>query len=403
MEAQDRRVPTLFIIPLILFLVGSLLFIALLHGQKDLTILAFLILSVASGAKVWSRMSLLKVKCYSMVDKLKVFPGEKLTLEVNAENAKFLPIWLRMRVPVDGPLHPSSGEETFEKDSGLLWYQKVRFQWDLIAHRRGVYRIGPPHLKVGDLLGFFPREKDAHDVIHVIVYPRLVPVKPFSLPRRDFFGIPGARSPVQDPIYILGTRDYQPWQPARYINWKASARHSRLQEKVFESTEQEKALFVVEVDQFANNKAEEEFEHTLEIVASLATRFERRGCAVGLATNGLVFGGGPGIVPVARNPHQLSVILEVLARLKMEPGGKLLDKLQRGMGPARGLSCVHFSYEEDVATVAAESYFKRRKTPVVFFVCRPRAASGEDGYRAGRKMHTLDEIHPLKGLGGNEG
>jgi hypothetical protein len=66
-----------------------------------------------------------------------------------------------------------------------------------------------------------------------------------------------------------------------------------LQEKIFDPTEQEKVLLVVDVDQFARNKADEEFEHTLEIVASLAMRLDKKGYAIGLVTNGVTVGGGP--------------------------------------------------------------------------------------------------------------
>ena len=272
MEAQEHRLPTLFIVPLIQFFVGLLLFIALLHGQRDLTVLAFLVLGMVIGARVWSRLSLSGIKSYSTVDRQKVFPGQTLTLKMSAENAKLLPVWLQIKVPVDGSLHPFSRETTFAKESGLLWYQRVQFQWELTAQRRGVHEIGPAQVKVADPFGFFPREKEAQGSLHIIVYPRLVPLKPISLPRRDLFGVPGAKSPVQDPIYILGTRDYQHWQPARYIHWKASARHNRLQEKIFEPSEQEKVLLVVEVDQFAQNSAGASFERTLEVGASLAVR-----------------------------------------------------------------------------------------------------------------------------------
>jgi len=197
---------------------------------------------------------------------------------------------------------------------------------------------------------------------------------------------------VQDPIYILGTRDYQHGQPAKYIHWKASARHHRLQEKVFEPTEQEKVLLVVDVNQFASLKAKEEFEHTLEIVASLAVRMDKRRYALGLVTNGAVVGGGPAIVPIARNRQQLPAILEVLARLQMESNGDLIDTLRRGLEVHWGVSCVHFSYEEDGTVLAAEQYFKHRKTPVLFFVCRPRIPSGKEGSKVWHKIHCVDDI-----------
>ena len=89
------------------------------------------------------------------------------------------------------------------------------------------------------------------------------------------------------------------------FHWKASARHNRLQEKVFESTHQEKILLVVDVGSFARHQAEEDFERALEVVASLAVRLDQQGHALGLIANGCLVGGGPAIVPVARNDQQL--------------------------------------------------------------------------------------------------
>jgi uncharacterized protein (DUF58 family) len=395
-QAQEDRLPSIFIIPLMQFFVGALLFIALLHGQRDLTVFALLLFAVMYGARLWSRLSLSGIQSHAIVDKEKVFPGETLFLTILAQNAKFLPVWLQMRVPVDGPLNPSSKEITFTKESGLLWYQRAQFQWELAAQRRGVHRVGPPRLKAADLFGFFTREREEKESLHVIVYPRLVPLKPMSLPRRDFFGVPGARSPVKDPIYILGTRDYQHWRPARHIHWKASARHNRLQEKVFEPSEQEKVLLVVEVDQFAGNNAGESFERTLEVVASFAVQLDQKGYAVGFATNGVVEG-GPTILPIGRNPQQVASILEVLARLKMKAKADLTNTLNRGLQLAWGASCVHFSYERGVTAPSVEGYFSHRNIPVVFVVCRPRPSLEEDEPRLRGKVYRLDEIRLEEG------
>jgi uncharacterized protein (DUF58 family) len=392
MEERDRGVPTIFVVPLVLCFVGLLLFIALLHGQRDLIVLCLLVLGLVFGAKLWTRMSLSGITSDLAVNKKKVFPGEKLTLRINAENRKFLPVWLQVQIPVAGSIYPSTGETTLTREDSLLWYQRTQAEWELTAQRRGVHQIGPPHILVGDLFAFFSREKKAEEFHQIIVFPRIVPLKSFPLPRRDFFGVPGAKSPVQDPIYILGTRDYQHGQPAKYIHWKASARHHRLQEKVREPTEQEKVLLVVDVNQFASHQVEEEFENTLEVVASLALRMDKRGYALGLVTNGAVFGGGPAIVPIARNRQQLPAILEVLARLQMKSREDLLDILRRGLEIHWGMSCVHFSYEEDGTHVAAEQYFKHRKTPVLFFVCRPRPSVGRDSPKIWRATRCIEEI-----------
>ena len=391
MEIQENRVPTIFIVPLMQFFVGVLLFIALLQSQRDLAVLALLVLGVTGGARLWSRMSLSGIEYSSLVDKEKVFPGEALTLHIRVENRKFLPVWLQMNVSIDDSLKPLSNDTRFTNESGLLGYQRARFQWKLVAQRRGIYRVGPPHIKVADPFGFFPRQRVEQTDLRVIVYPRLVPLKPFSLPRRDFFGVPGAKSPVQDPVYILGTRDYQQWRPARYIHWKASARHHRLQEKVFEPSAQLKILFVVDVDQFEKNNAADDFEHILETVASLAVQFDRRGYAVGLATNAVV-DGGPAILPIARNQRQVPCILEVLARTKMKGRGDLLDTLHGRIHLPWGISCIYFGYEKDATARAVERYFSHRKIPMGFVICQHQPLAENVENKVGAKIYALDGI-----------
>jgi uncharacterized protein (DUF58 family) len=392
MDAPDRPVPSLFMIPLTLFLVGCLLFIALLYGHRDLTILTLLVLGLGTSAKLWARLSLSGMRCRSVVDRQKVFPGEKLTLKMEVENAKFLPVWFRVKVPVGNGLLLPSDVTPLIKEGSLVWYQRTRFEWGLTAQRRGVHQIGPSHIETGDLFAFFSKDKKSETFNSVIVYPRLIPLKSLSLPRRDFFGVPGAQSPVQDPIYILGTRDYQQGQPAKSIHWKASARHNRLQGKVFEPSEQEKVLLVVEVDQFARAKAEDEFEHTLEATASLAVRLTEQGYAVGLTTNGAIVGEGPAMIPVARNRGQLPAILEILARLRMESRGGLLETIQHGLDLPWGVSTVLFLFEEDKSTFVIRKYFEHRRIPVTFLVCRPRLSSRDWESNHRSMVRDLEEI-----------
>jgi uncharacterized protein (DUF58 family) len=392
METMEDRLPSVFIIPLMQFIVGVCLFIALLLGQRNLTLLAFLVLGITIGTNLWSRRSLSRINCASTVDKHRLFPGESLSLKVTAKNAGLLPVWLQMNMHVEGALDPIPGQIGLTGDSWLMWYQQAYFKWSLVARRRGVYRAGSARMMIGDLLGFFPREKWAVGDIDVIVYPKLVTLKPFSLPGRDFFGVPGGKSSVQDPIYILGTRDYQHGRPARHINWKASAHHNRLQEKIFEPSEQKKILLTVEVSQFERANASESFERTLEVVGSLAVQFYQRGYALGLMTNGVVEGGPP-FLSMGRSPQKLPSILEILARMKMRTNGDLVDTMCRIPELPWGVSCVHFSYEQDEKTTAAAQYFSYRKIPMIFVVCSSRSQWEGDGHGPGSRTYCLDEIH----------
>jgi uncharacterized protein (DUF58 family) len=377
MSAADRSQSSLFLVPPVLAIVGLFLFMALLNGQWDLTVLSLILFGVAAGAKLWTRWSLAGIECSVGIDKRRVFPGEKLFLKATAENRKILPVWLQVRAPVGGLVHGASAETAVTAESGLLWYQKASFRWELTALRRGIHPIGPLGITSGDLFGFFPREKEMAETIEVVVYPRLVPLRSLSAPRRDFFGIPGAENPVEDPVYILGTRDYQHGRPAKYIHWKATARHHKLQEKIFEPSAQEKMLLVVDVGSFARHGAEEAFERMLETAASAAVRLAERGCAVGLVTNGRMTGEGSSIVSVTRNPRQLTILLEALARVRMEPARGLIDTFRLHLRVPWGASCLYFALEQDETARMAREYFRQRRIPFLFFTGHPFSDSAE--------------------------
>ncbi len=392
MQPQETGVPSLFVIPLMQFFVGVLLIIALLNGQRELIILTLLILGIMVGARLWTQRSLVGLRHHLKIDKLKAFPGEKLSLKVSIENAKLLPIWLQMNIPAKGLIPPSSGETALTKQGSLLWYQRMRFDWDFTTDRRGVYQVGPLYLQAGDLFAFSSRQKKAEESHPIIVYPRLVSIRSFPLPRLDFFGVPRAKNPIQDPIYILGTRDYQHGQPARYIHWKASARHHRLQEKVFESTHQEKILLVVDVGSFARHQAEDDFERTLEVVASWAVRLDQQGHALGLIANGCLVGGGSAVVPVAKNDQQVPAILELLARLEIKPDGEIMEVLGRRLTFSWGASCIYFSHQDDETVHSMKTVLRQRRIPAMFFVCHRSVLSERDRFDLRHDIYHLDEI-----------
>jgi uncharacterized protein (DUF58 family) len=389
-EQQESREPTIFNSLLMLLFVGIFLFLALLYRQNDLSLLAILILMVVGGAKAWTRMSATRIRWDSTIDGERVFPGESVTLATTVENGKWLPVWLKIQWSFDGALEPvGDKDEITRREAAVLWHQTVKFHQALVALRRGVYQVGPPRIRTSDFLGFFEKEISARDVTHILVYPRLVSLRPVAVRRRDLFGVPGAKSPVKDPIYILGTRDYHPSRPSRHIHWKASARHLRLQEKIFEPSEQAKVLLTLDVGSFTKSNQEECFEHTLEVVASLAVKLDGMGYAVGLAANGALKGGNSSVIPLTRGPRQIAAILETLARMQMRSNETMPKVIKRFPGPPRGISCVHFCYEDDTSSTVMEKLFQKRRIPVSFVVGRrnPDTPASE-----GTNRYAIDDI-----------
>ena len=389
-EHQESREPTIFNSLFMLIFVGLFLFIALLYRQTELSLLAILILAVVGGAKAWTGMSATRIRWYSAIDNQRVFPGESITLATTVENSKWLPVWLKIKWSFDGALEPvGDRDEISRQEAAVLWHQSVNFHQTFVTMRRGVYQVGPPRIRTSDFLGFFEKEISARDVTHVLVYPRLVSLRPLAIRRRDLFGVPGAQSPVKDPVYILGTRDYQPTSPSRHIHWKASARHLRLQEKIFEPSEQEKVLLTLDAGSFEKSDPEENFERTLEVVASLAVKLDSMGYAVGFAANGTLKGGYSSVIPLTRGPRQIPAILETLARIQATPTEAVAKVIKQFLGSQRGISCVHFCYEADSSVTEIENVFKRRQIPFSFVTCRSHSNTQPSG---GMNRFSIDEI-----------
>jgi uncharacterized protein (DUF58 family) len=378
LREEEQRLSSVFADSFIQFLVGLALFIALLYRQEGVIYLLLLVMAMMFGAKFWCRLSLSGIECRLKADKQKVFPSEKITMTVEVKNCKFLPVWLRFGVPVEG-LHPavSYGGE-LSGESGLLWKQKVTWEWELTALRRGCHELGPPYVGAGDLFGFYQRKK-LFEPLQVIVFPRLISVKNFPSPLRDFLGTKGARGPVEDPVYPVGTRDYRYGRPSRHIHWKSSARHNRLQEKVFEPTAWRKILLVVDVAHFARLASEENFERTLEAVASVAVWLDQQGGAMGIVCNGTLAGGGPAVVPLSKGARQLSAVLEALGRLQLKPAGTLQDMLQYGVNLPWGTSALYFCPEIDDTTAEMQAFFRERKIPLTFVITGKRPGNADLG------------------------
>ena len=371
-ENQLRAVPSVFVTGLFQFFAGLLLFLALLYRQQVLIYLALLVLIMFWGSRVWCRLSLSALKHQLSVNHQRVFPGERILLQARVENIKFLPVWLKIEIPVPRRLHALS-QDRLTDEAGLLWYQAADLHWQLTAGRRGHYRIGPSRIHAGDFLGFYQREKTFRQCVEVLVYPRLIPLNPLTLPLRDLFGEPGVNHPVPDPVYPVATRDYQYGRPARHIHWKASARQNRLQEKFFEASSQHKTALMIDVAAFEEKGAVDAFERTLEVAASLAVLLKEHGSQVGLITNGSVSGKRKdgNELPGTKESQPVSAILETLARLEIKPFLPMEELLLQGQKLHRGMAGLYFCHSLDSRVASARDIVQVHNIPMVFFTFIP--------------------------------
>ncbi|MBN2062726.1 MAG: DUF58 domain-containing protein [Deltaproteobacteria bacterium] len=381
----EERISSIFVvIPVQVFIAVIFLF-SLLYGIGELIIFSLLLLFMGMLAFIWGRESIKGIRCIIKPDRTRIFPEEESRLTVHAINSRLLPLLLTIYLSIHDTSSDTGGQEILSERCGLLWFQKSSFDLKFQPGKRGVFNVGPLHLSVGDIFGFNKKEKEEHLGIEIIVYPRLVKTRPIPIPKREFFGIPGSRSPVKDPAYFLGTRDYQPGQPSRNIHWKSSARYSRIQEKLFEPSVREKVLIILDVDRFAEKRETELFESTIETIASQAVHLAGEGNAVGFVSNCLIGKSVPCVVRVSSNRNQISKILECLARVRMEPDGSIMDILSKTIFLPYGLACLYFSYEIDARTSEAKEFLRSHNTPANYIFSRG-GTDHDKNFIAGNKV-----------------
>jgi len=348
------------------FLALILLFISLLYEQTNLILISILILAMFYTLKLWSVLSIRNIIYSFDAEKKKGFPGEQVLLQARIFNNKFLPVWLKLIIPIDSNLSTNSNikNKAFCEEFSLSWYDQSRWQWQLIAEKRGCYRIGPPYLETGDLLGLFQQKKYLSQSVEMIIYPKPVSLNYLSAPVKELFGKPGSESPVKDPVYPVATRDYYHGSPSKYIHWKATARHNRLQTKVFEPSSQRKTLLIIDVSSFRKTKHEELFEKTLEIVASTLLEFDRHGSPYGIISNGKITGNYNPRMSIATGPEQLAVSMELLARLQMKPRGSMQKILSNENLMLGGAGCIYYTCTINKNNIKTAELLKQRHLPV---------------------------------------
>lgn len=299
--------------------------------RHDLLFQTSLLLSLLGGASyLWARYCLVAVTYRRHLGSLRLFYGEETDLTVEIVNAKPLPLsWLRAEDEFPADVELLNGRLSYShlprrriltNFLSLRWYERVTRRYRLRGERRGAWPIGPVDLSSGDLFGFAMRYTRMDEVEYLIVYPRMVPVTALGLPAQHPFGdFATPRRILDDPLRLVGAREYVPGDSFRTIHWKATARRQALQTKVFEpSAARPVAIFLnINTSDYAYEGIDPELqEFAITATASLARRAWEDKLPVGLYVNSVAYPGGKRIrIPPGTRPDQMTWILEALAKV----------------------------------------------------------------------------------------
>jgi uncharacterized protein (DUF58 family) len=284
------------------------------------------VLGVAYG---WQKHALDGVSYRRRFHFTRAFPGEEVPLRLEVENRKLLPLsWLRVQDPWPKAIAPKDEEAlgpSHLPDQGLLthifslrWYERARRSYDLVFHKRGVYKVGPALLTSGDFFGLYEQTKELYPLERITVFPPLLPASELDLPAEDPFGDrKSMRRLFEDPNRPMGIREYHPEDEFRRVHWPATARTGQLQVKVYQPTSAQVVVLCLNVSTFARHWEgiyPALLERLISLTATLAARGVEQGYRVGLISNGCLSNSDqPFRIPPGRSPKQLAHLLMALA------------------------------------------------------------------------------------------
>src|SRR6056297_2859284 len=322
------------------------LIIALINRLQGVVVILISVLIFVNSSRIWSKFAKKQVDYNFNAESKKMFPNEEISLTINIDN---------------------------EYENNLLWYQKVKWNLQVKNMQRGWYLLKPSILKIGDPFGFYEEKFDSKNkAIEIIVFPSIFAFEMPTIFKKEIMGNTYKKNGlIKDPIFFAGIREYQQRQPARFINWKATARYNSIQETVFDSSTQLKIIFLLDVRYFENSKAL--FEKVLSTIASLAYKLDRAGFSYGIISNGKLAGKKEkdyiNYIPKNNNSN-LKKLLEILARTKIEYEYEL-DKIMQSNQVPNDSSLLYFSYEHFEDMNINKVLIDNKKHSMVNIICNP--------------------------------
>ncbi len=371
-----------------LFIIGGLV-----RNNALMALAAFMFVTI-SVSLLWNRFALQKFRYWRRFPYRRAFPGERLEVQIVAENAKWLPLfWLQTEDewPVgfgpedDTALAPSSIGLTvgyLVNAYALRWNERVRRRFTLLAARRGLYPIGPAHVISGDPFGLFESDLTFTNKQLLVVYPQIKPLEEFGLDAQDPFGDVRVRQRLfEDPMRIMGIRDYRPDDSFRHIHWPGSARTGDLQVRQYEPTRNQSLTLAVNMVTFVDYRHgvwPEMVEYMISLAASLASWAVGAEYSVGLIANAAFSQTDRPLRTQPGHGHdQLAILLEAMAGITnfitADYAPFLLDESAR---MSWGTTIVALSAYVDDSIALALTRLRQHGRRVVLYVLGQEAPPG---------------------------
>jgi len=224
-------------------------------------LLAFIIVAIAQGV-VYHMLALRGLTFSCVMAHNRIFEGESNELTEIIENKKMLPLlWMKVETRFSDTLLFTKNDNT--QVAAEVFHRsvltvpplcRIKRVYRFVSTKRGYYPLGSATVTTGDLLGFANKTLSYVPEAGLHVYPVPLEKSALSLPARTFIGDAIVkRFFLPDPFMPAGIRDYVPGDTLNSINWKASAKTSKLVVQKCDYTSDSKLLVYFNIDYSAES------------------------------------------------------------------------------------------------------------------------------------------------------
>ena len=342
--------------PVIVVLLGLLVVVALVTTSPIAYWLMYALLSIVVVSYLWTRLASRGLTIRRHLRTQWATVGDVIEEEFELRSRSRLPIlMLEIEDYSELPGYRASTAISLGGRATRRWRTHGE------AGRRGMYKLGPADVNVGDPFGLFTAERRVAQENTIVVYPPISVMHDVAVPAGTLVG--AVRSSLRTQQVTTdagGLREFRPGDPLKRIHWPSSARRDTLLVKEFDLEPTASLWVALDLDAAvqAGHGDESTEEYGVKIVSSLAYQFVRDGKSVGLLAEAR---GTRYILEPQRGLRQLWRILESLAIVQARgtrPFGDVLASAAPILG--RGVSLVAISPSADPAWIGSLTHLAQR-------------------------------------------
>lgn len=212
-----------------LFLAPAIVFGQLVTPHPVWVVLLVVLFSLYVSAYAWVRAQAGVLTFVRGRQDTLLVAGDILHEDFELRNQGRLPvIWAEFVDGSDLP-HYEAGAVVATGPGGVYrWWKEVE------CSLRGIFRLGPHHLKIGEPIGLFEAEIRFERYETLLIYPRVVRLPALDLARGAAGGSAPRRRPLLGVLPAASVREYTYGDSMRRIHWPTSAHRGELMVKELE-------------------------------------------------------------------------------------------------------------------------------------------------------------------------